>query len=216
MTSRKRNSMAYAFRHSIAKFLSDDCMTHAASLSLAGILVAVTGLVTALQSSLNTVWKVKPLDGAFATRFLWKRFVSLVMILGFGFLSLVSFLVSTILAALTDYVSSYFTLSGIIPRLLNQAVSLLTTWAFFTSTFRWMQDARVPWPHAALGGLLTVVFYDRPRGIVLLPFVNPSRSLTRFCGWLTSSNLALDLLLLEHPALRCRIHGFAHSVCNRS
>jgi len=260
MTSRNRNSISYALQHSIAKFSSDDCMTHAAALafytlfalppllfllvmivsvgmsvtvekeiaegmardflqqqagnligiraasaeigniieqnriqpgtwwksvlSLAAVLVAATGLVTALQSSLNTVWKVKPLDGAFATRFLWKRFVSLAMILGFGFLLLVSFLISTVLAAMTHYVSSYFTLSGSVPSLLNQTVSLLTTWAFFTATFRWMPDARVPWSHAALGGLLTVILFTIGRAVLFyyLSTTNPAAQLGSAAG----------------------------------
>ncbi len=153
-------------------------------LSLAGILVAATGLVTALQSSLNTVWKVKTLEGAFAIRFLWKRFISLAMILGFGFLLLVSFLVSTTLAALTHYVSSYFTFSGSIPNLLNQTVSLLTTWAFFTAIFRWMPDARVPWSHATLGGLLTVILFTIGRAALFfyLSTTNPAAQLGSAAG----------------------------------
>ncbi len=260
MKSSARNSMSYALQHAIAKFSSDDCITHAAALafctlfalppllfllvmivsvgmsvsvekeiaegmardflqqqagnligiraasaeigniieqnrnqpgtwwksflSLAGVLVAATGLVTALQSSLNTVWKVKPLQGAFATRFLWKRFVSLAMILGFGFLLLVSFLVSTLLATLTHYVSSYFALSGSVPSLLNQSVSLLTTWAFFIAIFRWMPDARVPWSHAAFGGLLTVILFTIGRAALFyyLSSTNPAAQLGSAAG----------------------------------
>jgi len=153
-------------------------------LSLAGVLIAATGLVTALQSSLNTVWKVKPVEGAFAVRFLWKRVVSLAMILGFGFLLLVSFLISTLLAALTHYVSSYFTLSGSVPNLLNQSVSLVTSWAFFTATFRWMPDARVPWTHAVLGGLLTVIFFTIGRAALFfyLSMNNPAAQLGSAAG----------------------------------
>jgi len=153
-------------------------------LSLAGVLIAATGLVTALQSSLNTVWKVKPVEGAFAVRFLWKRVVSLAMILGFGFLLLVSFLISTLLAALTHYVSAYFTLSGSIPNLLNQSVSLVTSWAFFTATFRWMPDARVPMVHAVLGGLLTVILFTIGRAALFfyLSMNNPTAQLGSAAG----------------------------------
>jgi len=153
-------------------------------LSLAGVLIAATGLVTSLQSSLNIVWKVKPAEGAFATRFLWKRFVSLAMILGFGFLLLVSFLISTLLATLTHYVSSYFTLSGSVPILLNQLVSLVTSWAFFMATFRWMPDARVPWSHAVLGGLLTVILFTIGRAALFfyLSTNNPAAQLGSAAG----------------------------------
>ena len=132
-------------------------------LSLAGVFVAATGLVSALQSSLNRVWGVKPVDGAFARAFLWKRVVSLTMILCFGFLLLVSFILSTLLAAFGSLVTSYFSLAGMLPILINQAISLLTTWVFFTALFRFMPDARVPWRHAYLGGLLTVILFTLGR-----------------------------------------------------
>jgi len=153
-------------------------------LSLAGVLVGATGLVASLQSSLNTVWKVKPAEGAFAVRFLWKRVVSFAMILGFGFLLLVSFLISTLLTALTHYVSSYFTLGGSIPNLLNQSVSLLTSWAFFTATLRWMPDARVPWSHALLGGFLTVILFTLGRAALFfyLSTNNPAAQLGSAAG----------------------------------
>jgi uncharacterized BrkB/YihY/UPF0761 family membrane protein len=58
---------------------------------------------------------------------------------------------------------AFYTLFALPPLLfllvLNEALSLLTSWAFFTATFRWMPDARVSWTHAFLGGLLTVILF---------------------------------------------------------
>ncbi len=132
-------------------------------LSLAGVIVAATGLIVALQSSLNRVWGVKPVDGAFAVSFLWKRIVSFGMILCFGFLLLVSFVLSTLLAAIGSLLSSYFAISGLLPIFINQTISLLTSWVFFTAIFHFMPDARVPWRHAYLGGLVTVVLFTMGR-----------------------------------------------------
>ena len=135
-------------------------------LSLAGVLVGATGLVGALQASLNRVWKVKPGDGRLAVQFLMKRLVSLAMILGFGFLLLVSFAVATGLRFLTDYATHSFGLTGNLPQLVNQTVSFFTTWTFFAAMFRFMPDAEVPWKHAILGGLFTVILFSLGRLIL--------------------------------------------------
>ena len=133
-------------------------------LSLAGVLVGATGLVSALQASLNRVWCVKPGgDGQFALQFLMKRLLSLAMIIAFGFLLFVSFLVATILNTATHYATAQLGLAGSWPSLINHVVSFLTTWVFFTAVFRYMPDAKVLWKDAAIGGFFTVILFTLGR-----------------------------------------------------
>lgn len=134
-----------------------------ATLSLIGVVVGATGLVAALQAALNQVWKVRPAPGSFAIHFLLKRVFSLAMILGFGFLLLVSFMLSTALAIMGDYASQLIAIGGIMPIVVNHTVSFLTTWAFFTGVLRIMPDAHVTWRHAAVGGLVTVLLFTAGR-----------------------------------------------------
>ena len=68
--------------------------------SLVGIVFGATGVVGAIQSSLNRVWRVQPDPDAGGIRmFLGKRLLSFGMILGLGFLMLVSLVLSSILTA---------------------------------------------------------------------------------------------------------------------
>lgn len=134
-------------------------------LSLTGVLVGATGLFTALQASLNRVWSVKP-DGQFAKQFLMKRLLSLGMIVAFGFLLFVSFIVSTLLYMLTDFAAVNFGLAGNWPFFINHSVSFLSTWIFFAVVFRVMPDAKVTWKDAACGGLFTVLLFTLGRVIL--------------------------------------------------
>lgn len=137
-------------------------------LSLAGVVIGATGLVAALQSALNRVWRVKPADGPLARQFILKRLFSLAMILGFGFLLLVSFVVSTVLTLLSQYAASTAGLGELTPFWINQVVSFAMTWAFFTFVLRFMPDAIVSWRDAAAGGLLTVIIFTTGRFALFL------------------------------------------------
>lgn len=146
-------------------------------LSLFGVLVAATGLVSALQSSLNRVWGVKTVDTS--RRFVWKRFMSLALILGFAFLLIVSFFLARTIEMLTEQVSSRITVQRSIPSIMNQAVNALTTWACFAAIFRFMPDARVPWKNAFTGGLLTFLLFTVGQAVLYayLSVGNPAAQL---------------------------------------
>jgi membrane protein len=153
-------------------------------LSLAGVLVAATGLVAALQAALNRVWCVKPNSEQFAVQFMMKRLLSLAMIIGFGFLLLVSFIVATILHALTHYATDWLGLVGNWPTIINQLVSFATSWIFFAAVFRFMPDAKVTWVDAAIGSFFTVILFTLGRwGLFLyLQHANPGAALGSAAG----------------------------------
>ncbi|MDX1929630.1 MAG: YihY/virulence factor BrkB family protein [Pirellulaceae bacterium] len=151
-------------------------------LSLSGVLLAATGLVTSLQSSLNRVWGVKPVDRTM--HFVWKRFASLVLILGFAFLLIVSFVLARTIELLTNQFAAYFSLHNALPSIMNHGVNAITTWACFAAIFRFMPDARVPWRHAATGGLLTFLLFITGQEILYayLSLGNPAAELGSAAG----------------------------------
>jgi membrane protein len=153
-------------------------------LSLLGVVVGATGLVAVLPSSLNRVWRVKPQEGAFAKTFLWKRLLSLAMILAFGFLLLVSFVISTLLTIFTDYMSQWLGIEGNLPSIINQLVSFATTWVFYAAVFRWMPDAVISWRDAILGSMFTVILFSLGRWALFayLPYGKPGQELGSAAG----------------------------------
>src|SRR5690606_20416690 len=92
-------------------------------LSLIGVLFGATGVVAALQSALNRVWRVKRITGSFARQIIFKRLFSLAMILGFGFLLLVSFVAGTVLTMVSSYAARRMGLCDVAPMWINQIVS---------------------------------------------------------------------------------------------
>ena len=70
--------------------------------------MGATGLFGELQGALNTIWDVPDKPGNGFIGILKNRFLSFTMVLGIGFLLLVSLLVSAGLAAAGHFLGEYF------------------------------------------------------------------------------------------------------------
>lgn len=184
--------------------------------SLVGVLVGATGLMSALQSSLNRVWRVKPRpDGDFAKYFVVKRIFSLAMILGFGFVLLVSLVLSSALMVVGEYAAERLGIGGTVPVLVNHGLIFLTGWIFFAGIFRFMPDAVVTWKRAAIGGLFTVLLFTLGRAGLFLyfQFSDPGEQLGSAAGavaiillWVYYSTVIL-LFGAEFTVENAIVHG---------
>ncbi|RYZ84174.1 MAG: hypothetical protein EOO68_31980, partial [Moraxellaceae bacterium] len=82
---------------------ADTKSSWASMLSAATLVFGATGVVIQLQDALNTIWDVKTKPGNFVKSFILNRILSFGMILGIGFLLLVSLVISAGLAAFSDH-----------------------------------------------------------------------------------------------------------------
>ena len=131
-----------------------------ALISLAGILFGATGVVAALQDSLNRVWSVKPdPETAGIKVFLSKRLLSFAMILGLGFLLLASLVVSTILSGIGDRLGTMIGMDETIAHVVNYAVQALVSLVIFAAIFKFMPDANVKWRDVLVGAAITTVLF---------------------------------------------------------
>ncbi len=113
-------------------------------ISVLGILFGATGVVVAVQSSLNRVWGVQPDPKTRGIRnFLFKRMLSFAMIIGLGFLLLVSMVLSTILAALGSQVGQWVGLEETMVVAVNYLVVFLATLVIFAALLKFMPDAQI-------------------------------------------------------------------------
>ena len=133
--------------------------------SIIGILVlffGATSVVGQLQSSLNFVWQVKVDPGqSYIENFLWKRLFSLGMVVGVGFLLLVSLLVNAVMRAvgdrLTDLLPEGVPAQGL--DLIDSGSTLLLIALMFAGMFRFLPDVRIAWRDVYLGSAVTSVLF---------------------------------------------------------
>jgi membrane protein len=134
-----------------------------------GLIATLTGIVTLLfsasgvfgelQDSMNLIWKAKPRQGQAILVMLRERFTSFTMVVGSGFLMLISLLVSAALSVASQYVN------GLLPDfvLLMQAINFLISFGvialLFAMTFKVVPDVSVPWRDVWPGGILTAALF---------------------------------------------------------
>src|SRR5258706_8728488 len=92
-------------------------------IGIIALLVGAGGVFGQLQDSLNTIWGVKPKPGAGIGAFLRARFLSFSMVLGIGFLLLISMALTTFLTAATGSLGSVLGISDALAHILNFIVS---------------------------------------------------------------------------------------------
>lgn len=142
-------------------------------ISVLGILFGATGVVAAVQTSLNRVWQVEPdPDTGGVKNFIFKRLLSFAMILGLGFLLLVSMVVSAVLAAVGSQVGGWLGMEEAIVAGVNYIVIFLVTIVVFASLLKFMPDAKIEWKDVWLGALATAVLFSAGRLAMELYFAN--------------------------------------------
>jgi membrane protein len=153
------------------EFLQD--MIRNATVKSTGITASIIGTITLmfgalgtfneLQGALNRIWDVKPKPltgwGARIKDFLFKRLLSFSMVLGIGFLLLVSLIVSAGIAAMGDYFRGLPLAPEMILQFINQLISLALITLLFALIFKYVPDIKTSWQNVLPGALLTAVLF---------------------------------------------------------
>jgi membrane protein len=117
----------------------------ASIISLALLAFAATTVFGELQASLNVIWKAAPRPGSPVVAVIRVRLISLSLVIGIGFLLLVSLVVSAALTAFAGYLYSIFPYLNVLMRILNFALSFGVTTALFAMIYRLLPDTRIAW-----------------------------------------------------------------------
>ena len=131
----------------------------ASSLAIFTLVLTATGLFIELQDALNTIWGVRAKAGQSILGFIKNRLLSFAMIVGIGFLLLVSLVISAGIAALSKYVG------GLIPGLAAvwMGATFLLSFAvitvLFAMIFKVLPDVRLAWRDVWLGAAVTSALF---------------------------------------------------------
>lgn len=160
------------------------------------ILVAATGVFAELQYSLNKIWRAEaqPVTG------LWglvrTRFLSFAMVLGIGFLLLVSLVINTILAAFDGWLQQLLPEYEFWLRTLNVVLAFIVTATLFAMIFKVLPDVDIRWHTVVLGGTVTAVLFTVGKVLIGIYLGNSAFSST----YGAAGSLAVLLLWVYYSA----------------
>lgn len=134
--------------------------TIASLISIVLLLLGATGLFTELQDALNTIWEVQPKPGRGVKNMVRQRFLSFAMVLGIGFLLLVSLVISAALAALVAYFSNLLPGVDFLWQIVSFILSFSITTVLFGLIFKVLPDVKITWKDVLIGAILTSLLFS--------------------------------------------------------
>ncbi len=140
-----------------------------ASQQSSGVIAGIVGLVTIvlgaagffgqLQDALNMVWEVAPKPGQGMFAVIRQRFLSFTMVLGIGFLLLVSLIISAVLASLNAFVTGLLPQALILTQILNTVISLAIITLLFALIYKVLPDVDISWKDVWVGAFMTALLF---------------------------------------------------------
>jgi membrane protein len=124
------------------------------------ILVGATGVFVELQKTFNLIWQVKVAPKTGIVAILKARLFSFGLILGIAFLLTISLVVSTALAAMSNWIkvdTSPFMITAF--QIFNFIMSLAVISTLFGLMFKILPDAKIEWKHVWLGSIVTGLLF---------------------------------------------------------
>lgn len=127
-------------------------------IGLVTLLIGATGVFVELQDALNTIWGVKPKPGRGIRGILQDRLLSFAIIVGVGFLLLVSLVVSAGLAALNSFLA---TMPGAayLWNTLSLVISFAVITVLFGMIYKVLPDVKITWGDVWIGAAMTSLLF---------------------------------------------------------
>ncbi len=130
------------------------------------LLIGATTVFAELQDALDRIWRAPQCTAAGWWSLLRARLLSLGLVLGLGFLMMVSLLLSAVLSALGKWWGAWFGHWLLLAELLNQLAGFALVTVIFAMIYKLMPRARVAWSDVWLGATTTAVLFTAGKFLI--------------------------------------------------
>lgn len=168
------------------------------------LFIGATGVFTEMQSSINFIWSVKAKPKRGWLQYIINRLISFSLVIGLGFLLLVSLVINALLTILNKNLSEHF--SGYNPELFNLAntfVILAVISLLFAVIYKVLPDAVISWKDAWIGSFFTAGLFLAGKFLIGYYLGRANLGITYGTAALHHHYPHLDLLFFRHTLFRC-------------
>ncbi len=131
------------------------------------LLVGATTVFAEIQDSINMIWKVKAKPKRGWLKLIKDRLLSSSLIVGLGFLLIVSLIVNGAVLALNEMLQGYFPdVAIIIFQIINVVISFAVITVLFGVIFKVLPDAKIAWKDVRAGAFFTACLFMLGRYLI--------------------------------------------------
>ena len=123
------------------------------------VLLGASGVFGELQEAMNVIWNVPPKPSRTIPEMIKDRFLSFTMVLGTGFLLLVSLVISAALSAMNESLARLTAVSPAVLQLVHLITSFAVTTVMFAMIYKVLPDLRIAWTDVWLGAAATSLLF---------------------------------------------------------
>ncbi|QDU29061.1 ribonuclease BN/unknown domain fusion protein [Anatilimnocola aggregata] len=128
-------------------------------ISIVLLLFGATGVFAELKDSLDTIWEVKRKPGLGIWLIVKTQLLAFAVVVGTGFLLLVSLLLTAMLTAFAHWVAQWLPVPVWTAYFLDLLVSFLVITFLFALIFKLLPDVTVSWKDVWIGAVFTAVLF---------------------------------------------------------
>ena len=150
---------AGAIETSLANSQDTSAGTISAIIGLATLVWSASSLFGQLQESLNTIWEVAPDPNAGILATLKRRFLSMTMVLGVGFVLLVSLVITAGVAAVGAFFGNLLPGGAFLWQIVNFVLSFAIITLLFAAIYKVLPDVTVAWSDVWIGSAVTALLF---------------------------------------------------------
>lgn len=131
------------------------------------LVIGATTVFGEIQDSINSIWRVKAKPKKGWLKLIKDRLLSGSIIVGLGFLLIVSLIINGALMALNDILKAYFPdLTIILLNIANIVISFLVITVLFGVIFKVLPDAKIGWKDVRAGAFFTALLFMLGRYLI--------------------------------------------------
>lgn len=124
------------------------------------LLIGATAIFSEIQDSINGIWGIKPKPKKGWIKFLQNRFLSFSLIVGLGFLLLVSLSVNTLIDGFNAKLQVWFPdVSVVLFYIINIILTAAIVTLIFAVIFKVLPDADIMWKDVTAGAFTTALLF---------------------------------------------------------
>lgn len=166
---------ARAIEKIIARAYTSEGITLSSVISILTLFFGATGVFYQIQQTLNIMWEVEPRPERYLLKYLQDRLFSFGMILAIGFVLLVSLILSSLINAFSEWITtSLFGIVELALKLLDISLSLAVTTLLFAAIFKFLPDVEIRWKDVWVGALVTSLLFVAAKYALSLYFAYSS------------------------------------------
>jgi len=134
-------------------------------LGIVALVVTASGVFTEMEDALNVIWKA-PRKESYLHQILRGRVLSLVLVVGLGFLLILSMIVASGIGQVAHVLERYAALSQLVTGLLRFALSFGIVSLLFAAIYKLLPNTRLYWRDVAVGACGTALLFQAGQALI--------------------------------------------------